>query len=362
MTDETEVVDGEAIDETEPGVDRPEHPEPGTDLVPAGAGGAVIIRADDPDEILEKAGKIATALKRLIDGQNLAVNVGGRRKHVEVGGWQALGAMLGALGGQPLHAETVWTRPVCDEQGRHRRTSYHVHEVRYPNGKGAGKPVVERDYDVDGLDWEAHVEIRTAAGGIVGSAEAMCSRAESTWADRPDPAVRSMAETRAESRAYRRAAGWIVHMAGYSPTPAEEMPPDAGAPAWALEAPAALATTAKKALIYLAGDDKQEAARVWGELAALAANGGDEQIGFVPAATAKAIAKIGGMVQRRQAAAAQDAAEDPDPPPAAAVPEGPAPGTLEATAENVAAHCICPKKGQESINDACPISTHGIPF
>jgi hypothetical protein len=51
----------------------------------------------------------------------------------------------------------------------------------------------------------------------------MVSRAEEKWSRRDDYALRSMAETRAESRAWRKAIGWIVHLAGYNPTPAEEM-------------------------------------------------------------------------------------------------------------------------------------------
>lgn len=148
-----------------------------------------IIRADEPAEILKKATGIANVLAGLIEQQGLAKSLGGSKKHVEVGGWQALGTMLGAFGGQPLHAETQWTRPLAAGNG-----------------------------------WEACVEIRTPGGVVVGRAEAMCDRSESKWARKDDYAIRSMAETRAESRAFRRAVGWIVALAGYNPTPAEEMP------------------------------------------------------------------------------------------------------------------------------------------
>lgn len=193
---------------------------------PAGA----IIRAEQPDEIIAKATQIANSLSRLIEAQNLAKNLGGNRKHVEVGGWQALGSMLGALGGQPLHAETIWTRRVLGDDGQPQRTRYTAEVKHYEwktvNGRRQREHARTTTYDVDGYDWEACVEVRTPGGVVVGRAEAMCSRAEATWARRDDYAVRSMAETRAESRAYRRAVGWIVHIAGYNPTPAEEMPPD----------------------------------------------------------------------------------------------------------------------------------------
>jgi hypothetical protein len=195
---------------------------PSTAIAHISATPPAIIAGEEPTEILEKAGAIATALADLIEKQNLAVNVG-RGKHVEVGGWQALGALVGALGGTPLHAETVWSRRVGDEHGAPERTSYHAVVKRYHSREKGGGLRETVEYDVDGFSWEACVEIRTLAGVVVGRAEAMCSRTEEPWGQRDEFALRSMAETRAESRAYRRAVGWLVSIAGYSATPAEEM-------------------------------------------------------------------------------------------------------------------------------------------
>ena len=243
-------------------------PQPSMALAPfdpAAAGS--VIRAEKPTEIVVKATEIANSLKDLIEAQGLAVNVGGRRKHVEVGGWQALGTMLGALGGQPLHAETVWTRPARHpETGELLRHRYTATVKRYHRREQGGGLREEVTYDVDGHDWEACVEIRTASGVVVGRAEAMCSRSEETWNQREDFALRSMAETRAESRAYRRAVGWIVNIAGYNPTPAEEMGHTPGAePAlpWYGEAAAPEAITkAGEALLVLLHDDTAAALEV----------------------------------------------------------------------------------------------------
>lgn len=215
-----EPVDATVVEEPDP------MPTPNTAVAVIDGSAGAIIRADDPREILQKAKAIAAPLKELIESAGLAVALDKRRpdrKHVEVGGWQACGALLGALGGQPLHAETVWTRRVVGEDGNLQRTRYTVTLTRYPQGKGANKPVNVTTYEVDGFDWEACVEIKTPGGIVVGRSEAMVSRAESTWAQRDDYALRSMAETRSESRAWRKAMGWIVHLAGYNPTPAEEM-------------------------------------------------------------------------------------------------------------------------------------------
>jgi hypothetical protein len=240
---EPAVIDGTAVEEPEGDavqaspepVTAPE-PESGRELAVLAPDAGTIIRADEPEEVLAKAVRIARPLKDLIDQAGLAASMGGRKKHIEVGGWQACGAMLGALGGTPLHAETSWTRRVMDADGGYHRTAYTATVTRYPQGKGTGKPVEVTTYEVDGFDWEACVEIKTAAGVVVGKAEAMVGRDEETWNTRSDHALRAMAETRAEGRAWRKAISWIVHLAGYSPTPAEEMPQHAEPEWWAVEA------------------------------------------------------------------------------------------------------------------------------
>lgn len=159
-----------------------------------------VIAGWSTEEILGHAEQVARAVKGVVDQQGLARKIG-QSEHIEVSGWQAMGHLLGAFGGQQLHADTLWTR------------------------------ALDRD---DEVAWEAHVEIKTRGGDVVGSAEAMCSDKERNWRGRDEYAIRSMAETRAEGRAYRRAAGWLVTLVGYSPAATEEMPatePAAAAPA-----------------------------------------------------------------------------------------------------------------------------------
>jgi hypothetical protein len=67
---------------------------------------------------------------------------------------------------------------------------------------------------------------RIADGAIVGAAESECARSESTWAKRESYALRSMAQTRATSRALRGPLGMIVTLAGYAGAAVEEMPDD----------------------------------------------------------------------------------------------------------------------------------------
>jgi hypothetical protein len=130
---------------------------------------------------------VADQLKAVLVARNLISRIG-NREHVNVEGWTLCGTMLGVF---PI---CEWTRPVND-------------------------------------GWEARVEVRTLAGQLVGAAEAQCLRAEKEWGSNPtrgkpkdDYALRSMAQTRATSKALRQPLGFIVQMAGFNPTPAEEMP------------------------------------------------------------------------------------------------------------------------------------------
>lgn len=151
------------------------------------------LQVDGPIEVIQQATEIATHLAAIIDDpkRQLYVNIGGK-KHVRVEGWTTLGAMLGVL----------------------------PREVAVSS--------VPADDFTDG-GYEAIVElVRAGDGAVIGRASAICTRDERNWGNRPDYAVRSMAITRATGKAFRLGFSWIMTLAGYEPTPAEEMPRDAG--------------------------------------------------------------------------------------------------------------------------------------
>ena len=133
-----------------------------------------------PEEVIERASQIATQLAKIIKDRQLSTRIRDK-DHVRVEGWTTLGAVLGVI---PRERQTVRT-----EQG-----------------------------------FESYVElIRTSDGVVIGGASAICSWAEQRWSKADDYAVRSMAITRATGKAYRLGFSWIMVLAGYSPTPAEEM-------------------------------------------------------------------------------------------------------------------------------------------
>ncbi len=156
--------------------DEPPETAPATVSTPANLWGAAT-----PGEVVGRAAEIAHVLAGVIERQQLYVSIQGR-KYVRVEGWTLLGTLLG------VYPVTVWCR-----------------RVDAPSG------------------WEARVEARTLAGALVGAAEAQCTRDEPAWRDRPDFALRSMAQTRATSKALRLPLGFVAALAGYEATPAEEV-------------------------------------------------------------------------------------------------------------------------------------------
>jgi hypothetical protein len=137
-----------------------------------------------PEEVLEQASRIATALAKVINDRKLYTNIQGK-KYVRVEGWNTLGALLGVL-----------PREVSARAGE------------------------------DG-SYEAVVElIRASDGMVIGRGSAVCSIDETNWKNRDAYARRSMAITRATGKAFRLGFSWIMTLAGYEPTPWEEMPPD----------------------------------------------------------------------------------------------------------------------------------------
>ncbi len=141
------------------------------------------LRANNPDQMMERAVAIAKPLKAMIDAQELYTKIG-KKRHVHIEGWTALAALLNIT----PHEENV-------------------------------------ERSEDGSGYTATVQLRRLSDGMqVSRASAECNRTETKWEDRDDYALRSMAVTRATGKACRLAFSWIMVLGGYSPTPAEEMP------------------------------------------------------------------------------------------------------------------------------------------
>ena len=75
----------------------------------------------------------------------------------------------------------------------------------------------------DHRGFESTAEIINEAGEVISSAAAVCMDDEDNWMNKPIFELKSMSQTRALSKAFRIALGFIVSLAGYETTPSEEM-------------------------------------------------------------------------------------------------------------------------------------------
>jgi hypothetical protein len=71
--------------------------------------------------------------------------------------------------------------------------------------------------------WEAEVELRSLGGTVVTNGMSQVSRSENQWARSETYALKSMAQTRATAKAWRLGFGFVMKVAGFEGTPAEEM-------------------------------------------------------------------------------------------------------------------------------------------
>jgi hypothetical protein len=139
-----------------------------------------------PHQILTQATAIADTIAPLIRQRNLYKRIG-NSEHVYIEAWTLAGTMLGVF------AITLRTWEIGADEG-----------------------------------YGATVQARTLGGQIVGQTDAVVMRSEEVggkrkWEDAPAFQLISMAQTRASSKALRMPLGFIMQLAGYDTTPAEEV-------------------------------------------------------------------------------------------------------------------------------------------
>ena len=132
----------------------------------------------------EQAAKMANVLKNYIVKQRLYSNIKGKN-FAHVDGWQFAGSLMNT----------------------------------YPKVTKVENLSIDKE-----IKWKADVEIiDVKSGEAVGFGAALCSDKEKIKKGFEEYAILSMAQTRAIGKAYRNRVGWIMKLAGYEATPAEEM-------------------------------------------------------------------------------------------------------------------------------------------
>ena len=136
-----------------------------------------------PEVVLEEAKKAAKALADVVSKKKKPVIMNGEQ-YLEFEDWQTVGRFYGVT------AKIVETK-----------------YIDYGNAQG----------------FEARAVTVRADGMEISAAEAMCLNDEANWSKKPLFQLRSMAQTRACAKTLRNVLAWVVVLAGYKATPAEEI-------------------------------------------------------------------------------------------------------------------------------------------
>lgn len=159
-----------------------------------------------PKQIIAKATEMAKELKKIVEDCKLYVELEGK-KYVLCEGWTTLATFAGC---------TVGIEKVDEVIEREKET---VIIKRW--NKKEKKEVIKK---VEIIPYTVKATAFLMKNGqIISKAEAECSNREKNWADKERFAIKSMAQTRAVSKVCRIALSWIVRLAGYEATPAEEI-------------------------------------------------------------------------------------------------------------------------------------------
>ena len=146
---------------------------------------------------VDVATNVANTLAPLVRSQGLVVkglNRGNAEaEYVTVEGWEVLGTFLGIVPVTTIIKEV--------KNSKDRTVGYVARATLYQN------PIIENDEIVGGT--------------VIARAEA---QADKSGFQKDLFAIASMAQTRALGKAYRMGLSWIMKMAGFEGTPAEEMP------------------------------------------------------------------------------------------------------------------------------------------
>ena len=146
---------------------------------------------------VQVATNVANCLKDLVVSQNLVVTGLNPKQpdaeYVTVEGWEVLGTMLGIVPDTKI-----------------------VEEMKNDKGRTIGFKARATLYQNPQLD-----DGKIVGGTVLSTAEAYCTKDDF---QKKFFSMASMAQTRALGKAYRMALSWIVKMAGFEATYAEDMP------------------------------------------------------------------------------------------------------------------------------------------
>lgn len=251
---------------------------------------SLLFPANTPDEMMELAGATADTIAKAIKSQHLSMTIG-NSEHVLNTGWQMAGNTQRVITDRDEGVtELPWPAQVIEAIAE---DDNHPLRRAYRAGQAFGYRAsffAKRD------------------GQVVGWGEARCDRTERNWRTSENNAIASMAQTRAQSKALRQPLAWIIGLAGYSSTPAEEM--GAGTPTEPVSPAVAPASDEleAQALAQL----RRIAPSSYSPLAYFDAL--RKNFDCVPEIAARAIVGIGRWIDQQERRLAAEAPDEPTPP------------------------------------------------
>jgi hypothetical protein len=206
--------------------------------------GVALFPGSDADEILAVAADVAAKFGDVVRKQRMFKRIG-ESDHIQIEAWQTIGALTGVVASEGEVEQLPWPElepvgeapPVAGREPRN-RDSADWHEWKHAERLRAAWELHDGMVRARGLGRAFGFVARFRAikhGAGVGWGEGRCTRGEASKVHQDDYALASMAQTRAQSRALGAPLKFVVKLAGYETTPAEEL--DGAAPAPAAAAP-----------------------------------------------------------------------------------------------------------------------------
>ena len=202
------------------------------------------------DEILAVAADTANKFSDVVKQRRMFKRIGDN-DHIQIEAWQTIGALTGVVAPDGEVEQLDW--PALEPVGEEPPVP-----GREPRNRDTPEWAEWKQADKARSAWELHRAMLAARavgrafgfkakftatknGMPVGWGEGRCTRGEASKVGQEDFALSSMAQTRAQSRALGAPLKFVVKLAGYETTPAEELDgavPGSSAPAAADGAPA----------------------------------------------------------------------------------------------------------------------------
>jgi len=151
----------------------------------------------------QKALEFANTLKKFVIDQGLTETIDGK-PYSKVEGWQFAGSQFGLY---PIMIE-------CKNE-----STYEDRHYQWKDRKNNPRELKTKHYK-----YRAIVEVRRLVDDkVVSRGQMTCTNDERIKHSFDEYAVESMAQTRAEGKAFRMLLAWLMKAAGFAETPAEEM-------------------------------------------------------------------------------------------------------------------------------------------